>query len=508
MGKRKKGGAIANVKPPKSSSPYQNPTAPSHGRHIVGGSVRVLLAEALFPLTGLITAIYLTRALGKADYGLFTLASTFIVWIEYVINALFARASIKLIGAARDWQPVGGLLLRAHLIVGLLVVAIVWSVAGPIARGLGAPAIAAYLRLFAIDVPLFALALTHRNILIGIGGYRQRAWIGAGRWIARLVLIILLVELGFSVKGAILGSIGASLAELAIGRYYIRPKLFHPESLPTRRIWDFAVLLFLSSICLQLVRMDLFALKALGASLAQTGVYAAAQNLSFIPGLLGISITPLLLSTLTRLHRDGEFAEARAIARNSIRVVIVAVSFAAAGAGAGREIVALIFPPEFSAAGPLVSVLLFAGVASVTIAATNSLFIAHDRPGWTLLLSGPLVPLAIVGYLLFVPRYGAAGAAAVTTICTVLGAIAGVVAAIRLWELTLPLTTIAHSLILAAGAFAAAYFWPTPGLWVVPKLIFICALLAGAFLLSGELKANEISFLRSMIPRRGRAIVE
>ncbi len=471
---------------------------------MVGGSVRVLLAEALFPLTGLITTVYLTRTLGKADYGLFTLASTFIVWIEFAINAFFARASIKLIGTADDWRPVGSALLRAHLIVGSAVMAILWLVAGPIAHLLGAASIAGYLRLFAIDVPLFALALTHRNILIGIGGYRQRAWIGAGRWIARLVLIILLVGLGLSVKGAILGSIGASIVDLAIGRFCIRPRLFHPERFSTRRMWDFAFVLFLSSICLQMVRIDLFALKALGAPLDQIGIYGAAQNLSFIPGLLGLSITPLLLSTVTRLRHGGEFAEARAIAQNSMRAVIAATPFVAAGAGAAHEIVALLYPPEFSAAGRLVSILLFAGLATVMIAAANSLFIANDRTRWTLLLNAPLVPFAIAGYLLFVPRFGAPGAAVVTTVCTVSIALAGVAAVTYLWKFSFPLATMTRSALLSAATFAAARFWPTPGLWVAPKLVLLCVAIATGLLLMGEFKKKEFSFLYLMFSNRHR----
>ncbi len=424
-------------------------------------------------------------------------------WVELTISALFARASIKLISAAKDWQPAGSSLLRAHLFVGGGAAAAVWLLAGPVARVLGAPAMAAYLRVFAVDILLFAAAQAHRNILIGTGGYRQQAWIGAGRWTARLILIIVLVELGLSVNGAILGSIGASAVELLIGRFYIRPQLFYPEPFPTRRIWDFAFVLFFSALCLRMVRMDLFALKALGASLADTGVYGAAQNLSFMPSLLGMAISPLLLSTVTRLRRDGELDQARAIGRNGMRTVIAAAPFAAVAAGAASEIVSLIYPPEFSNAGPLVATLLFAGLATVMIAVTNALLVAIDRPRWTLLLTGPLVPLAVVGYIFFVPRYGAPGVAAVTTFCTVLGAAAGVAAVARLSAIAMPWATLARSAVLSLAMFAAAHFWATPGLWVAPKVLVLCAAAAGGLLWMGELKANEIAFLWSMAPGRG-----
>jgi hypothetical protein len=49
------------------------------------------------------------------------------------------------------------------------------------------------------------MASAQRYVLIGTGGFRQRALMSAGRNFARLILIVLLVELGFSVIGALLG---------------------------------------------------------------------------------------------------------------------------------------------------------------------------------------------------------------------------------------------------------------------------------------------------------------
>src|SRR5205809_765178 len=81
---------------------------------------------------------------------------------------------------------------------------------GPIAALLGTPALTGRLRLFAGDIPLFCLAQAHRNILVGLGEFQQRALAAAARWTSRLVLVLLFVGLGWSIDGAILGSIGAS----------------------------------------------------------------------------------------------------------------------------------------------------------------------------------------------------------------------------------------------------------------------------------------------------------
>ena len=51
------------------------------GRRMLTGGLQMLFANALFPLTGLITAGFLTRVLTTAEYGLFTLTATLIGWV-------------------------------------------------------------------------------------------------------------------------------------------------------------------------------------------------------------------------------------------------------------------------------------------------------------------------------------------------------------------------------------------------------------------------------------------
>ena len=155
--------------------------------------------------------------------------------------------TIKIIGEAKDWRPIGAAVLRLHVFACIGAMAGCWVLAKPCARLLGEPELAAYLTLFAIDLPIFALANCYRSILIGRGKYTERAIVSAGRWITRLVLIIVLVELGLSVTGAILGMIGASVVELAIARYYIRPPWSWKKGIPVS-LWGYAVPIFLTTL--------------------------------------------------------------------------------------------------------------------------------------------------------------------------------------------------------------------------------------------------------------------
>jgi len=476
-----------------------NPASSHPGRHIVDGTFRIFLAEALILPTGLVTFIFLTRRFGPEGYGLYTLAAVLVAWTEWGISSIFSRATVKFVSEAADWRSVGTVVIRIHLAVSVSAALIFFVLANPVASLLNEPVLANYLRLFALDIPLFSLAYARRNVLIGIGGFRQRALMSAGRWLARLVLIVLLVELGLSVPGAILGSIGASVVELVIGRFYIRLSPFRSSTFPARRLFTYSVPLALLALSMGLYsKLDLLMLKLLGSTTNQAGIYGAAQNLSIVPGIFAHSFSPLLLSTLSRMLRDGDGHLARKIGRDAIRSVTWLLPFAGMTAGASKEIVDLILGPLFMPTAPLLSLLIFASLALVMISVATAILTAAGKPGLTLVLTGPIVPMAIIGHLLLIPRLGAIGAALVTTMFASFSALVTVLAIYKVWGVLPPLATVVRSTLICGIAFALADLWVTPGFLLILKLTVIVFFIVLVFYMMGEFSTGEIAFIRSM----------
>src|ERR1700736_5018542 len=281
-------------------------------QHMAHGTLRVFLGEALMLPTGLITAAFLTRKLAPVGYGSFTVAATLVTWIEWSLAAMFGRASFKIIGEATDWRPAGAAIARLYAGAGFVTAAVLWLGAGVVAEALKAPSLAGYLRLFAIDIPIFSLAQAHRTILVGTGDFHGRAIVTAVRWIARLILIVVLVQSGLSITGAILGSIGASVVELIFCRFYVQPDLFGKNSFPARQLWISAGPLLFYALSMRVVdKLDLILLQGLRGRVSEAGVYGAAQNLTLLSGLFASAFAPLLQSTLTRLLRDEKLELAR-----------------------------------------------------------------------------------------------------------------------------------------------------------------------------------------------------
>jgi O-antigen/teichoic acid export membrane protein len=471
----------------------------SHGRRVVDGSVRVFLAEALVLPTSLVTAGFLTRRLGPSGYGQFTLAATVIGWLEYTSSSLFARATYKAIAEAEDWRPVGSMVVLMTAVASASAAVLVSVLAPVLAVWLHEPDLTRYLWLFVLDIPLFGMAQAHRNILVGMGAFRARAWVSAWRWSTRMVLIILLVGAGLSVTGAILGSVGASAVELLVSRRYVRPPLgFRRPGYPAHQLWDYAVPLFLAALALRLLdKLDLFMLTALGGSAAQAGQYGAAQNLAVVPGLVSLSCAAVLLATLSGALSRGEAAGAREMGRNAMRFAVLLLPFGAMTAGASVEIVVTVYGSAFAPAGPVLGVLIFGALAGLMLAVASAILTAGGRPRWVLGLTAPLVPAALAGYALAIPRFGVMGAASVTALVAVVGAAEAAWAVQSLWRTHVAVATLGRSMIVSAGAYGAAAWWPATGLALVVKLVAIMAAVPLAYWALGELTPREIALVSS-----------
>jgi O-antigen/teichoic acid export membrane protein len=471
---------------------------------MVKGTIRIFLSEMLLLPTGLLTAAFLTRKLAPEGFGLFTVAASLVAWIEWSITAIFARAAFKLIGEADDWRPIGAAVTRLHFVLGGASALGLWFCADAVAGVLKAPALASYLRLFAIDIPIFSLAQAHRSILVGIGGFGQRAMVTAVRWITRLLLIVVLVQAGWSIPGAIIGSIGASLVELAACRFYVQPALFGRINFRSHQLWNYAVPLLLYAVSMRLLdKLDLFMLQGLRGNTSESGIYGAAQNLTLVAGLFALSFSPLLLSTLSRMMSAGEFDLARRTGYDAVRVVIGMLPFAAMTSGAAKEIAVSVFGEAFQSASTPLAVLIFGSVGSVTISVATAILTASGRPNSTVLITAPLVFGSIAGNLWLIPKMGLFGAAVVTTSVGMIGALASVVAVRRLSGVGVPVGTLVRSLLISVGAYALAAGWPVPGfLFLALKLFAIALIILLGFFALGEFNAAELSAVRAIFSRQ------
>jgi O-antigen/teichoic acid export membrane protein len=483
------------------------------GARLVGGTIQVFAAEGLALPVGIAIAATLARAFGAAGYGVFALALSMVAAGEWVIGALFTRATIKVVGEASDWQPAARAALRWDLLTGVSAAALLWLAAGLLATGLDEPRLGSCLAWLACEIPFVTTSTGCRAILVGRGRFRARAVAGAIRWIARLAAVVLIVSLGFSIDGAAAGNVIGAAIGLVVARAYVGrlDENGHARRWSLRApagFWHVAVPTFVFAMSLRLLdKLGLVALKALGGSTADIGWYAAAQNFAIAPGLLAISFSPLLLASMSQAIGAGHVESARRLARNALRGVVAAVPFAAIAAGSAGEIVRIVYGPAFDPAAGLATPFLVAAIAIAATTIASAVMTAAGHARIAARCAWPVLPVAIMGYLVVVPRFGAMGAAVVTGTAAAVGASVALAATRATWRVAPPVATCLRGLVLSVPAYLAATWWSTPGAWWFLKVGVLGAGVAAVYLALGECSAAELSaFARAV--RAGEQKVE
>ncbi len=467
---------------------------------MLDGGLRVFAAEALFPVTALITAAFLARRLGRDGYGLLTLSVTLVSVVQWTISDLFASATVHHVSQARDWVPVGRAVLRAHFIIALVCGIAVALFAGPIATLLGQPSLEPYLRLLAIDIPLYGFVLPHRFVLTGLGRYSGQAAAMACRWLARLSFIVLFVQAGLSIYGAILGLIAATLVEIVVARRYVRVPLLGRSQFRIQAMSPTIAPLFVFSVLMRaFAYSDIIVLTILGATIGQVGVYAAAANLAIPISLIGGVVSPILLSGLSASVASGDRSGAQQMARQSLRIALLLLPFVGLVCGAAPELVLVLFGPEFADAAVLFVVLAAAAVLRILVHCASVILTAAKKPAWCIPIAMLILLAALLGHIVLIPRLGAEGAALSTLIASGCAAAFALAAIHRVWRVAPPMMSLLRCGLLGAAGYALPQLIPIQGAWVVLQLSLTAPILLLLLFASREFSQDEVVILRSLI---------
>lgn len=81
----------------------------------------------------------------QLGYGLFILATTLVAWIEWSINSIFSRTTVKFIGETEDWQSVGTTVMRVQLAISSVAALLLIAASPVIAMVLNESTLATYL---------------------------------------------------------------------------------------------------------------------------------------------------------------------------------------------------------------------------------------------------------------------------------------------------------------------------------------------------------------------------
>jgi O-antigen/teichoic acid export membrane protein len=447
------------------------------------------LGSAIGLPTGIVTAAFLSRQLGPEQYGILTVVCTIVFLMETTATLGFERAAVKLTAETVQWENTAAGVIRVQLITCIVLAALITLCAPLISNWMQTDALAFYLRVYAIGIPIAGLARIHKSIMVGLGYFKERAWLDGGYWIVRLFLVFIFVLARPTVTAVLYANIVSMGSVLFATRHVVRLPIFVMRRVSgLEGVWGTAWPLYLFTICIILTqRMDLIFVKA-NAGPDVSGFYAAAKNLSIVPGMVAAALTPVLLSKLSFLLADNRKDEARSLLKRSRRFVVCLLPFAGMSAGAAAEVVALVYGKVFLPAAPLLAVLIF-GALGLTLTQVNAAgLISAGRSRLPLGFMAPILPVAIAAYDQLIGLHGAISAAAVTAAVSGVTAVLTSLSVNHVWGRFHSTGLWAGSFTLSGVVFCFSIMWPTPGWLVVVKLVTLSTGIVAFFWISGEFK--------------------
>lgn len=424
------------------------PADPHHDILATAKGSGFLVAGTLFALVArFVIALVLARALGAEDYGLYVLA----------ISAASLFAGVSLLGlddamvryvaiqsGRSDDEGVSGTLqigFGVSIVSGLLMGAVLFLAAGPIAVGLfNEPDLEPLLRLFAIVVPFLVVS----NVLLGTArGFRRMDYAALGEKVVqsavRMVLVVLLALVGnLNVYAAAvafgLADVAASVTMVVLldRRFGIRRSLHPGARRDVGAVFRFSIPLWLSGLLRQFRRNIQNLLLGTMATVSNVGVFAIVGRVSSLASISSWAIYVSSRPTMAQLHDRGD--------RDRLQRLYTATSRWTLALNLPFFLVMVLYPRSL--------LMLFgdtfeAGSTALVIMAVGELFNAgtgtcqgvldmtgHTRvklantTAWTILLIG--------GSALLIPRWDVMGAAVASLIAI---ATVNVASVVEVWVL-------------------------------------------------------------------------
>lgn len=410
------------------------------------------LSRVIGTIFGLATLAILTRYLGDVGYGQFTVATSYLQFIGTLVDFGLTITTIQLLSEPdADQEKILGNLVTLRLVTAIIVFAasigvamfLPWGNMAHAAIAIGAFSFI-FLSLHQIFVGLFQKNLT--MVYPALAEVIGRAVLLIGIGVAAVLhgnLLMIMAGLGV-----------ANLAMLAISFKYARR--LQPFSLRLdknvirkifRRSWPIALSIMFNLVYL---RGDVMVMKIVGRSEAEIGWYGAAYKpldvITVIPIIFMGLVLPLFVQAWGRADR-GQIE--RIIGRAIDAVSLLAFPTLAGGVVLATPLMLFISGPQFAASGPLLALLVVAAFMVFYGALFGHLIVGIGRQKIMTWVYASDAAVSLVLYFVFIPRFGATGAALVTIFSEAVIAVAAT-------TIVLSITKIKPRLGVAGKAVAAA----------------------------------------------------
>ena len=389
-------------------------------------TILLMASQAIFLLSGFLMHAILARLLGVENYGTFGLVMSILIIAELFVITGIPEAIQKFGGAQPEaMQKLVSKTLSWQIIYATVVLVLFWLIAPLLAKGFADEKLTPLLRLACFDIIFYGLYKYFLGVQNGLHRFIHYTILAVSYSIIKLIAIVSLVWLGYSVTGAIIGNMIGSILVLVIAWMFSRLPKSTAElqeipylSFVTQNVFYFVGLNLFFTIDLWIVKYYL--------TDVNVGLYVSAGTLAKVTYIFSIALSAVLLPSLSRSIKLKQLDRVKEITQDSLRYLLIfLVLINIVIAANSVKIVELFFGATYVEAAPILTILTV-GLSLVTMMAIiNTIMIAQNKMKDCFTMIAGLLVLDVSLGLVLVPQFGLAGAALATTMVGIVGTIWG-----------------------------------------------------------------------------------
>ena len=472
--------------------------------HVVArGTLYHLIARVIFVFSAYGIHIFTARYLGPDGYGIIGVILSLIIIFRMLLMGGLSQAVTKYTaGYSSQAFSIRNKALQIQAIFSGTLFVLLLLLAPLIAELLHDPDLTYYIRLSSPVIPLMAIYSIYLASLNGMRYFGKQAFTIAFYSVVRFSGVVLLLLIGFGIKGAIIGFIIAPGLSLLLAKNLNRLEPSQGK-FPVSKIIKFAIPVIVSSIGLGLLmNIDLLFVKSILMDNIKTGYYTSAVTISRIPYFIFYPFILTLLPSVSKAHEAGDFNLVKKYIKQVFRYMLMAIiPGAALICATSKNLVALIYSATYIKAAVPLSVLIW-GISSLTIfLVLTTIVTAVGRPRIAIIVTLFLVPVNIILNMILIPKYELMGAAISTTVTTIAGV--AIVATYVYREFKVLVNPVLFiKIVLASGViFLIAKNTSTHGMFLIAEYAGLLLLYGGLMFALREIKGEDMEMVKGIFSK-------
>lgn len=464
------------------------------------GTIFISFSKLYFIISGYAIYLALTRLLTPAEFGIYSLA----ISVISVINAILINSTMQTVSKftseeEKFAEAVKNTSLKIELIIGSVIFAAFYLFSPLIALLLNDPNLTFDLKIASPMIIFYSLYSVFDGYFNGLKKFKTQALLGTLFSTVKLFLIITMVFLGFSVKGAIAG-FTVSVAFIMITSLIVSP----PK--PSEFTYDYKKIIIFQSwlivftlITNLLMSIDLFMLKSLSPkelSNSFSGYYAAALTIARVP-FQAIAAVPMVIFPLIS---KASFAKEQLKIKNYITItfkysIIFLTGCAVLISTNAHGLIKLLYTEKYSPAAAPLSILAFGALLfSLLFISLSVISGSGDAKNSVRIAFFTITSAVILNYIL-IPRFGMIAAASATGSALAMGTIACFVYIKRKFGVIITFASFARILLSATFTYALSIIVKTDSFLLILKLGVYSSIYFILLLLLKEISFKELRLL-------------